>query len=224
MDKQTILSFDPKKHEYSVGDAILTSVTKFIGNFFQPFDREYWADYVAKRDGKSTQEVLHEWIKKRDHGTNVHQLIEDHLKGKYIEHYPNEVQEAIDFLQTLPSTNIIPEMKVHAMEWKLAGTIDAVIETPQGIILLDWKTTPNIKMDNPFQQAKPPIHHLDDCNYIKYALQLNMYKAILEQQGKKVIDMGLVKLEREKKFEHIPVKDFSTEVYLMMEHWKNHNT
>ena len=209
------------KHEYSLGDTILTSVTDCIKTFFEPFDSDHWADYVADRDGKTTEEVLYEWQEKRDWGTKVHQLIEDYIKkGKQKKDYPHEVLEAIDlidFLRSLHDAKITPEKRVFSVEWRVAGTIDVVIETPEGVILIDWKTTKNLRMENSYRQAKAPINHLDDCNYNIYALQLNLYKAIFEQQsGKKVIKMGFVKLADAGPLEYFSVEDFSHEVNLMM--------
>lgn len=216
------LKFDSVKHEYSLGDTILPSVTECIKTFFEPFDGNYWAGYVADRNGKTTEEVLCEWQEKRDWGDKVHKLIENYIKkGKQNKDYPNEVLEAIDFLRSLPDGKKTPEKIVFSTEWMVAGTIDVVIETPEGVMLLDWKTTKNLRMKNSYRQAKAPISHLDDCNYNIYALQLNLYKAIFEQQfGKKVIEIGFVKLPDVGPLEYFRVEDFSHEVDLMMKHWK----
>ncbi len=217
------IQFDSVKHEYRLGDTILTSVTERIKTFFEPFDKNYWADYIADRDGKTREEVLYEWQEKVDWGDKVHKLIESYLKkGKQNKDYPHEVLEAIDFLRSLPDGKKTPEKIVFSEEWGVAGTIDVVIETPEGVILLDWKTTKNLRMENSYRQAKAPISHLDDCNYNIYALQLNLYKAIFEQQfGKKVTEIGFVKLPDVGQLEYFPVPDFSHEVDLMMKHWKH---
>jgi len=219
------LKFDPVKHEYSLGDTILTGVTDCIKSFFEPFDRIYWAEYVANRDGKTTEGVLDEWQEKRMQGDKVHKLIQDYINGKQNEDYPNEVLKAIYFLQSLQDVKEITSEKiVYSIEWEIAGTIDVVIETSKGVILLDWKTTKNLRMDNSYRRAKSPISHLDDCNYNLYALQLNLYKSIFEQQfGKKVIEIGFVKLAEGEPLEYFSVKDLSHEIYLMMNHWKQYN-
>lgn len=218
------LKFDSVKHEYSLGDTILTSVTTCIKTFFEPFDRDYWADYIANRDGKTTEEVLYEWQEQQDWGNKVHKLIENYIKkGKLKKDYPNEVLKAIDFLRSLPSAKITPEKTVFSIKWMVAGKIDVVIETPEGVILIDWKTIKKLRMENSYQQAKAPLSHLDDCNYNRYVLQLNLYKTLFEQQfGKKVIGMGIVKLADVGPLEYFPVEDFSREVGLMMDHFMKH--
>ena len=45
----------------------------------------------------------------------------------------------------------------------------------------DWKRCKEIQTDA-FRQMKYPIHHLPDSNYYHYALQLNIYRYILESE------------------------------------------
>ena len=217
------LKFNESKHEYKLGDKVLPSVTKVIKSFFEPFDKDYWAKFIAMRDSKTKRQVLQDWKVKRDWGSKVHQLIEDHINDKRIKNYPNEVSGAIDFLKTFNHKEITSELRVHSNEWLVAGTIDVVLETPEGVILLDWKTTKRpIRKENSFQQAKPPINHIGECNYNVYALQLNMYKALFEEAyGKKVIEIGFVILPESGPVEYFKVPDYSHEVYLMLDHWQN---
>ena len=213
------VKFDPVEHKYSIDGVELTSVTGFIKNFFEPFDRDYWANWVANRDGKITEEVLQDWKERRDYGKEIHKLIEDHINGKQLAEYPNEVFEAIKLLQALPIVKINSEIIVHSEDWMIAGIIDAVIETPEGIILLDWKTTRNLRMENSYRQAKDPISHLDDCNYNRYLLQLNMYRTLFEHcYGKKVIEMGFVNLPIEGAAKYFPVQDLSNSIKSMIEY------
>ena len=57
---------------------------------------------------------------------------------------------------------------------------------------------------------------MPDANFWHYALQLNTYKAIIEQKyGKKVTDLFLVRLHpdaEEKNYELIKLPDLSTEI------------
>ena len=47
--------------------------------------------------------------------------------------------------------------------------------------LFDWKRSKQIKKENRYRKGKHPLNHLDDANYWHYALQLNIYKYILEK-------------------------------------------
>lgn len=48
----------------------------------------------------------------------------------------------------------------------------------------DWKTDKRIDMFNKYKtKLKDPVSHLDDCNYVKYCLQLSFYMWIGECHG-----------------------------------------
>ena len=48
-------------------------------------------------------------------------------------------------------------------------------------MIWDWQRSKEIRTDNR-QQMLPPLQHLPDCNYFTYALQLNLYRYILESE------------------------------------------
>ncbi len=108
---------------------------------------------------------------------------------------------------------VMPPLKPFRMEWAIydddyhiAGMIDALFtfqderqqKTASGkwrLVMADWKRTPLIRPTNYFQQAKKgtPIESMDNCNYVHYTLQLNLYKFILEKNYNVVItEMFLV--------------------------------
>ena len=195
------LNFDEEKHEYSIGGTVLTSATGFIKSFFEPFAKDEISQYIAVRDGRTQTEVLREWEAKMNRGNKIHELIENQINSGKVDdthRYQKEVADAISFIKSIPHKKIIPEMKIHSEDWNLAGTIDVVLENSDGVTLIDWKTTGNLKLENSYQQAKSPISHLDDCNYVKFQLQLNLYKALYEKQyGKKVTNMYFVVLSNQ---------------------------
>ena len=88
------------------------------------------------------------------------------------------------------------EWIVYYEEYKLSGSIDMVFELPNGDLLIyDWKRCKEITYDSNFgKSAKTAcIKHLPDTNFWHYALQLNMYKTILEHKyNKKVVGLFLV--------------------------------
>jgi ATP-dependent exoDNAse (exonuclease V) beta subunit len=119
-----------------------------------------------------------------------------------------------------------PELKPYRTEWtvyhddvKISGSIDMVYENPDGTLsIYDWKRAKNITRINNYNKfAIPPeICHLPDSNFWHYALQLNTYKAILEQKyGKIIKDLILVRLHpdaEEKNYELITLPNLSTEI------------
>lgn len=80
-----------------------------------------------------------------------------------------------------------PELILWNKKFKLAGQADKVfIETIDGVRYIDiddYKTNKAIKKANFFGKMKAPLHHLDDCNYNHYRLQISTYAWMLEQEG-----------------------------------------
>ena len=117
-----------------------------------------------------------------------------------------------------------PNLKPYRTEWMiyhedllLAGSIDMVYENNDGSLMIyDWKRTKDITKSSAFMKyaLTECISHLPDTNFWHYALQLNTYKAILEQKyGKTVTKLALVCLHPSKaNFEVIPVPVLTTEM------------
>jgi ATP-dependent exoDNAse (exonuclease V) beta subunit len=120
-----------------------------------------------------------------------------------------------------------PELKPYRTEWtvyhedlKLAGSIDMVYENPDGTLsIYDWKRAKDITRVNNFNKyaITECICHMPDSNFWHYALQLNTYKAILEQKyDKKITDLYLVRLHpdnEEKTYELIKLPDLSKDIH-----------
>jgi len=119
-----------------------------------------------------------------------------------------------------------PDLKPYRTEWtvynddvKISGSIDMIYENPDGTLsIYDWKRAKLITRINNFNKfaLSPEICHLPDSNFWHYALQLNTYKAIIEQKyGKVVKSLFLVRLHpdaEEKNYELIELPDLSTEI------------
>jgi ATP-dependent exoDNAse (exonuclease V) beta subunit len=124
----------------------------------------------------------------------------------------------IDFIKDTP------DLKPYKTEWtvynedvKIAGSIDMVYEHPDGTLsIYDWKRCKDINKINYYNKyaITPCICHLPDTNFWHYALQLNIYKKILEEKyGKKVIDLFLVKLHpNEESYEMIEIPMLDREI------------
>ena len=113
------------------------------------------------------------------------------------------------------------EWMVFHEELRLAGSIDMVFERDDGSGILeiyDWKRCREITKASPWGKfsTNPVIEHLPDTNYWHYCLQLNTYKAIIEEKyDKKVGALYLVCMHpdnKRKNFERIKVVDLSSEI------------
>ena len=144
--------------------------------------------------------------------------------------------KAIEWRYFINFVRDFPDLKPFRSEWtvyhddvKISGSIDMIYENPDGTLsIYDWKRAKLITRINNFNKfALPPqICHLPDSNFWHYALQLNTYKAIIEQKYNKVVkDLFLVRLHpdaEEKNYELIQLPDLSREIKdLFMERKNN---
>ena len=118
-----------------------------------------------------------------------------------------------------------PNLKPYRTEWtvfnediKISGSIDMVYENNDGTLsIYDWKRSKDITRNiNTYNRFGLPssICHLPDSNFWHYALQLNMYKYILETKYNKIVkDLYLVRLHPEEhNYELIQLPILSTEI------------
>jgi len=206
--------FDEASHTYTFKGKVLTSVTQFLSRYKQKFDEEKWSKYVSRRDKIPVALVKEQWDTKRDNacdlGTNVHMYAEYVIntlmdkpfdKPKAINNKAVRMMKQLDklFYQQAEVKPLQSELLVFNEQYRIAGTIDFIYKDTKGnIYLADWKTNDKIKQENKYQKMKAPFSELDDCNYNHYALQLNLYKILYEQQtGNKVRGLFVIHIKQD---------------------------
>jgi len=206
-------------------DAVIANIMKGK-NWNQ--SNKYW--------GMTPEQIKSSWKTNGDNvstaGTNLHERIEhfmnnddfyfDYTNQQLYDWYKTEHKdnpdEAIEWKYFINFVKDHPELKPYRTEWmifheqlKLAGSIDMVYENPDGSIsIYDWKRSKEITKINNWDKfaINPLICHLPDSNFWHYALQLNTYKAILEQKyGKKVTKLCLVRLHPESEEQNYELLD-----------------
>lgn len=229
------IRFEEGPHLYYIDEVNEnTSVTTLVHSFFQEFD----ADKVIKKMRKSSrwqnspyygmtdEEIKQIWedrkIEASEAGTKMHYDIELFYNNIIPENDSLEWKYFQQFHQTQVLTKgLIPyrtEWVVFDLEYQLAGSIDMIFQVdkndPDTLMIYDWKRCKKIEKTNSFQCGKPPIEHLPDSNYWHYALQLNMYRYILEKNyGKKITGLYLVCLHPlQKNYQQISVPFLDDEV------------
>jgi len=105
----------------------------------------------------------------------------------------------INFIKDFPTLKPFrTEWRIYDERIKIAGTIDVIYENPdQTYSIYDWKRSKNITRINDYNKfsISPLICHIPDSNFWHYALQLNIYKTILEQNYNiKIKELFLVRL------------------------------
>jgi hypothetical protein len=225
-----------------VADDIITGMMKSKG---WKEGHKYW--------GLTPEQIKAQWNSNKDSvagaGTDLHYEIECFNNNPYLSRgYTNKELydlylinnkdtlslKAIEWQYFINFVKDFPDLKPYRTEWtvyhedvKISGSIDMIYENPDGTLsIYDWKRAKNITRINQFNKfALPPqICHLPDSNFWHYALQLNTYKAILEQKyGKIVKDLFLVRLHpeaEEKNYELIKLPDLSVELKDLFEERK----
>lgn len=209
------LSFDEKNHIYTYNDQTFLSVTTWISSLFEKFDQEKIITKMMNSKswvnnelyGKTKEEIEALWTSRKQiaikEGVQLHQDIEDYLNSEQIENNSIEFQYFQNFIREHLLNVFRTEWKIYDESLKLAGTIDMCSLNSDGTITLyDWKRTKTIKKINHYKKFStlPSLRHVVDTNFYHYALQLNLYKYILEKNYQyKVTNMYLVCLHPENK-------------------------
>lgn len=207
--------FDEKPHVYYVdGIACQISVTGLVHAYFPKFD----ADVVIRKmmhsknwknsryHGMTSEEIKTRWADAGNEaalrGTRMHKSIE----AFYNEESTATYQGGVEF-ETFQNFHMDHKesMEPYRTEWEvydedlgIAGSIDMVFRDKSDgtLSIYDWKRSKEMKMSNPYPEDGKGFSHLaayDNCNFVQYSLQLNVYKYILETRyGKPIRDLYLV--------------------------------
>ena len=194
------VTFEAETHSYFIdGVKAKGSVTKIVSAPFRPFDPDGVIGNMTFREGKRTtgkyagmteEEIRAAWDKARDDGTKMHENIECLLNDVAPEDGFNSSEECRQFLcfvqSELKSKKLIPyrtEQILYTDCGTVAGSCDLqAYDTKQKrVVLFDWKRCDEVENTSRWGFGNRPVSHLSDCKFTKYALQLNMYKLILER-------------------------------------------
>ena len=196
------ISFDEANHKYTVDGKILQSVTNIVENCFPKFDAQLHAMTTAAKMGMTEEEVIAMWERKgkesRELGTAMHQKIESYYQGK-----DSKEDDAFRlFKMFADKVKLEPyrtEWAVYDTDYNIAGTIDFVDYQDGKYTIYDWKRSDKIiangmpvKVSKYQEKGLYPLEHLENSAYYHYALQLSLYKFILEKNYDiKVSDLRL---------------------------------
>ena len=203
------ISLDRSEHIYQLASnpkIEFTSVTTFIDKFFEKFDAKSIASKLShshpKYIDKSVDNILQDWKNSADHGTKVHEEIENFI----INTAPITEKKSVFGLKWLKNyiSNgeflIYPEVIIYSEKLKLSGTIDLLIKniTTNKFIIMDWKTSKMINKKS-FRNKKgthPASNTIDDSKFNHYALQLSLYRYLLEKYyGLEIVGHAILHLK-----------------------------
>ena len=226
------IKFEEASHVYTIDDGgeTYTSVTTFIKPLFDEFDADKvianmmkskkWPE--SKYFGKTADEIKEAWASAGANaatlGTKMHADIEAFYNEEPVLNDSPEFQYFLQFHRELKTLKPYrTEWTVFDEELRIAGSIDMVYVRDDGdLVIYDWKRVKNIEKSSRFAGVgkHEAIAHLPDTNYWHYALQLNLYKYVLEKNyGVKVVGLCLVCLHPDKaKAEIVHVCDLQSEI------------
>ena len=219
--------FHEEGHRYTInGEEGYTSVTTYIHGLFPTFNPDFVIENMMKSPkwpssvyyGKTAVEIKRLWSNKGDiaskAGTQLHADIEHWYNGETVENNSIEFSYFLHFTEAFPLTPYRTEWIIFDEDRKLCGTVDMTFLNEDGSLdIYDWKRVNKIEKHSQRNQyaTHPDWTHLPHSNYWHYAMQLNLYRSILERKYDKAIrGMYLVVLHPDNKSYqriHIPAID-----------------
>jgi ATP-dependent exoDNAse (exonuclease V) beta subunit len=232
-------------HHYELdGEKVGTSVTTLIHDFTNPFDKEKVAMNQAIKYGVDKDEILENWrlenLFSTVKGTLVHEYAQGLWNGEEVLPNYDEIKEvdinrlkkafdsssrqALKFYNDYKDKLSVfkDEFIVGSREYDIAGSIDNLLyfKEDNGLVLIDYKTNKEIKY-NSFGSKKMlyPIDNIEDCNYVHYCLQLNIYKYFIEKYaGINIKKTFIVYFDENKdNYEIIRIKNLKNEAIKLLE-------
>lgn len=189
--------FRADSHTYLVDGSVVMprSVTGFLHSFATPFDaRRVLAPKIEAGElseeeaGRIREGWEHNGEVQRSRGQLLHYHCELLANGSPVPApYSPEFEQARLIYEKLLSMGLRPyrtELSVFHVGLRLAGQIDLLMSdsSSSAFVIVDWKRVRELRFDSIFNRLQYPLLHLADCNWNQYALQLNLYRFILESE------------------------------------------
>lgn len=200
LEKFSDIKFDHASHSYTVNDIKFKSVTKLVGTTHL-FDDKAMARRKSEETGIPEEVILAKWKRIGDYaktkGAEMHSYIENLWLGrKYKFTTYDEFVEMFIELEVLKEQYdkfyssakklmdlVKSELIVYDIEYRVAGTFDGLFynKVNDCYDIWDWKTSGEIKKTGFRGEKMLGFSHLENCNFNEYALQLSLYKYIIEK-------------------------------------------
>lgn len=196
------IRFEPESHTYSavdadgVADVICDSVTTVVEGLFAQFDADYWAARKATAEC-SAEELKAMWARRgeeaRNKGTELHDRIERYYLGEAPDAEALADRAFRNFLAFAAEVRLTPyrsEWRIFSERARLAGTLDFLAFDGDKYEIYDWKRSSKlvdaagrvVDTDRYGRHAFAPVEHVPDTTFHHYALQVSLYRYILETE------------------------------------------
>jgi ATP-dependent exoDNAse (exonuclease V) beta subunit len=229
LNKFNNVVFNEEDHSYYLNFKRCISTTELIGRFKKKFETELMSSLVAKRDGRTKDDVIAEWDEKRItsqiRGTELHKCAELMFQSKGYKPDPIVTNKLYKMLQDFHKDykNILAlvraELVVGDDTWGVCGMIDKLFYNTleNELQIWDYKTNKEIKTTNKYKMING-LNHLEECEFNTYSLQLSIYKKIIEKNTNLKIGKSYLCWinEENDSYEIIETKYFDAESTLML--------
>jgi len=198
------IEFSAKNHVYMDSRGVrYLSGTSFLKLFFPKFDSRSVAESCAngtnpKYSGRDPQEIMKEWQDEGDRGRSEGANVHEYAQSKVDPFFTKKVEPISDRAAALFRQVYLvihnefknlqfvgAEVIIFSPALGIAGTVDLIMFHPETktLMVYDWKQNKRpLEANNPYSSAFEPIQHLSNCDMIKYSLQLNLYRHIIERE------------------------------------------
>lgn len=206
-----VVYFDSIKHKaYDKNGKELLSGSNFEKKMRPEVNLSFAAKALAKSTGTLSDDIVAMWDVNRDmsadFGTLVHKGLEQYFKygdimrkideRKERKHtaknwMPDYIGEIVDkFVKASGYDKVEAEIRIKM--GNRTGIVDCLVRTDEGICLCDYKIVNELKQ----------IKYLNGEKYMKYTMQQNYYRDILEDYGLTIAKMYLWQYDGEKWSRH----------------------
>ena len=168
---------------------------------------DFWQNRSNKYDGKSKEQIKQKWKedgeKARSDGTRLHAAIESNYLGTASnDDYDKNTKEWKHFLSFQNEHKLEPyrtEWKIWSDYLKLAGTVDMLVKNKNNTLTIyDFKRVKDKICKEEHNWGRfgiGPLSDIKDNKYNRYAMQLNIYRELLERYyGLDIASMRIVRL------------------------------
>lgn len=209
------------------------SGTTLIHRAFPAFDAEAVSARCAEKEGVTPEEIREGWKNRSRMGTRAHENCEYQILGQYDRmHAPEDEAERVRFSAAWEEVERIraagfrwiqPEKVVFSPRFLIAGSIDLLCCVDESrYVMIDWKYLRRL-YDHAFRGEVGtirPTGHLQNCNYMHYSLQLNLYEFILKAEGYIPVNAKVLKMlnwynGETGKFEQVSVEKMPIEAAML---------
>jgi len=206
LPREDRVQFDEEAHTYTIDGATAPrSVTGLLNIYENRFDPERalsamqngqsWEsiceNFEMRGLGVTNKDFLDRWTKAGEVGRMRGHLLHFHCEClansiPVQEPHSPDFQQAQDMFKWLLDRGMKPyraEVNIFHVGLRCGGQPDLLLLDAHGrIVIVDWKRTKKLSMENDHATFKYPLNHLPDCSYYRYALQVNLYRYILTSE------------------------------------------